>query len=106
MPEEVYKKYPAMLYMAVISSRIHDRSVPKQLLHCVAKMLKSKNVAGMHTCIHGEHTHNLAFHVFLGFEDLKTEEEKESFTKDADIEYEEVDSNGDINEMTILVKSI
>ena len=85
----LYAQYPALIYLAVISSRMHDKLAIKQLLSCVTKTLKSSSIKGIHTVIHREHTNTLALHVHLGFETVNGEKHEDP-----------------IDEMTVLAKAI
>jgi len=68
--EFVHKDYPAMLFVSVISSRISDISMPKQLLACGIKNLQAQGISGVHTVVKSNHINLIAWHIKLGFEDI------------------------------------
>ena len=70
LPNSIVDQYPAFLHLSVLSRKLTDMSVPRQLVACAIKTLRAAAVRGVHTLTHTNHINILAFHIKLGFSDI------------------------------------
>ena len=77
MPDILCEKYPAFLHFNILSRKITNLTIPKQLLTCAIKTLQGHGTKGVHTFCPVSHIHMLAFHVKLGFNHLTDDDAPE-----------------------------
>lgn len=70
LPDSLIEKYPGFVHLNLLSRKLSDLTIPRQLLSCAIKTLRAKGTRGIHTLVHVNHINLLAFHIKLGFIDI------------------------------------
>ena len=76
--EDVYQRYPSVLRLDILASRLTDPAVPRRLLACALCALKAAGSCGVHTELNAGDEFMADVYAKLGFITVGTESEKSS----------------------------
>ena len=76
--EEVYQRYPSVLRLDILASRLTDPAVPRRLLACVLCALKAAGSCGVHTELNAGDEFMADIYAKLGFITVVSESDKSS----------------------------
>ena len=77
LPDMLCERFPAFLHLNILSRKLSNLTVPKQLVACAIKTLRHSGASGVHTFCHLSHINMLAFHIKLGFKDITNDDAPE-----------------------------
>ena len=76
--EEVYHRYPSVLRLDILASRLTDPAVPRRLLACALCALKAAGSYGAHTELNAGDEFMADIYAKLGFVTTGSESDKSS----------------------------